>query len=109
MYRQLGHAAAFDRQCYRRLADPQQRAGPQLDRRAADRAAVERDAVGRAQVAHQDAGVVAVVGDQQLGVQAGDVRVVDPDVGVRAAADPDRDLAAGVAGTGEARRVVLRG
>ncbi len=72
------------------LADPQQGAGLQRDgglgRAGRDEPAVEGGAVGGAEVADGDP---AVLGEVQGEVQSGDVRVVERDVGLAGAADPD--------------------
>ncbi len=81
----LGRGAGR-RQAQRRLADPQQRARRQADRAVAHAGTVQRRAVGGAEVGDRDA-AVGVDGDRA--VHPGDVRVVERDVGVGGAAEPD--------------------
>ncbi len=68
------------------LAEPQQRAGDEADRALAHLDPVQRGAVRRAEVGDRDP---AVVGDRDRAVQPRDVRVVEGDVRVGGAADPD--------------------
>lgn len=68
------------------LADPQQRARREAHRSVAHAGAVQGGAVGGAEVGHGDAGVGT---DGHGAVHAGDVRVVERDIGVGRAAEPD--------------------
>ncbi|CAM5585167.1 hypothetical protein SBADM41S_04396 [Streptomyces badius] len=70
----------------RGFAEPQQRAGGEADRPLTHLDAVQRGAVRRTEVGDRDP---AVVGDRHRAVQPGDVRVVQRNVRVGGAADPD--------------------
>lgn len=77
-------AGRSDPQC--RLTDAQQRTRSEAHRAGADAGAVQCRAVRRGEVGDRD---LAVGGDRDRAVQAGDVRVVERDVGVGGAADAD--------------------
>lgn len=70
----------------RRFAEAEQRAGAQPDRAVTDVRAVQRGAVGGAEVGDGDP---ALRGDRHRAVQPGHIGVVERDVGVGRAADPD--------------------
>ncbi len=86
-FRTAEEAVAGARQAQGGLAEAQQRAGAEPDRALADGGAVEGRAVRGAVVGDRDPAVRA---DRHRAVRAGDVRVVERDVGVDGAADPDR-------------------